>query len=71
VQRVRRRAEYNRAVRPENGKVSDLRDPGGSDIVRNMDVDRDSNPVMANSPFKSRLGRRITWQLGTRKAPGH
>jgi hypothetical protein len=38
-------------VRSENGKVSDLRDPGGSDIVRNMDVDRDSNPVMANSPF--------------------
>jgi hypothetical protein len=24
--------------------------PGGGDIVRNMDVDRDGHPVMANSP---------------------
>jgi DNA-binding beta-propeller fold protein YncE len=30
--------------------------PGGGDIVRNMDVDRDGNPVMANTVWSTRSG---------------
>ena len=44
-------AEPNTVVRfdPKSEKFQSWAIPGGGDIVRNMDVDRDGNPVLANS----------------------
>jgi virginiamycin B lyase len=34
---------------PKTEKFQSWAIPGGGDIVRNMDVDRDGNPILANS----------------------
>jgi hypothetical protein len=49
VQRILRQAEHDRALRSEDGKFQSWAIPGGSDIVRNMDVTRDGTPVTAHS----------------------
>jgi virginiamycin B lyase len=49
VQRVLRQAEHHRALRSRTEKFQTWSIPGGGDIVRNMDVTRDGNPVLANS----------------------
>ncbi len=44
-------AKPNTIVRfdPKTEKFQTWAIPGGGDIVRNMDVDRDGNPILANS----------------------
>ena len=45
----------------QDREVPDLDIPGGGDIVRNMDVTRDGNPVLANSLVNQvGLGNRVT-----------
>ena len=48
VQRIVRQAEHGGALDPKTQKFQSSI-PGGGDIVRNMDVSRDGNPVLANS----------------------
>ena len=49
VQRIRDQAEHGRALRSQDAEIPELDDRSGGDIVRNMDVTRDGNFVLANS----------------------
>jgi len=49
VQRVRGEAEHRGALRPKTEKFQSWAIPGGGNIVRNTDVTKDGNFVLANS----------------------